>query len=146
MTETAHLLRSPNNGRRLLESIAELEQGGGTERLATRTNNPKPQPMSTAQINPEFVPALESLGQGAGDLFLAASLYHAHKVSFAAAAALAGLGFDEFHDRLKERFGYGMVIEDETVRDDLRLVDDARGLDLSSEGLDQVGADPAPAR
>jgi len=25
MTETAHLLRSPNNARRLLESIAELE-------------------------------------------------------------------------------------------------------------------------
>ena len=101
MTETAHLLRSPNNARRLLVSIAELDQGGGTERLATRTTDPEPQPMSTAQINPDFVPVLEPLGQGAGDFFLAASLYHAHKISFAAAAALAGLGFDEFHYRLK---------------------------------------------
>lgn len=30
--ETAYLLRSPKNVRRLLESIAELESGGGTER------------------------------------------------------------------------------------------------------------------
>ena len=32
LAETAYLLRSPNNARRLLESIAELEGGGGTER------------------------------------------------------------------------------------------------------------------
>ena len=32
LEETAYLLRSPANARRLLESIAELEQGGGTER------------------------------------------------------------------------------------------------------------------
>jgi antitoxin YefM len=30
--ETCYLLRSPENARRLLESIAELEAGGGTER------------------------------------------------------------------------------------------------------------------
>lgn len=30
--ETAYLLRSPENARNLLESIAELEAGGGTER------------------------------------------------------------------------------------------------------------------
>lgn len=30
--ETAYLLRSPKNARRLLESIVELESGGGTER------------------------------------------------------------------------------------------------------------------
>jgi len=139
MTGTAHLLRSPNNARRLLESIAELEQGGDTERLATRTTNPEPEPMSTAQINPDFVPVLEPLGQGAGDFFLAASLYHAHKVSFAAAAALAGLGFDEFHYRLKEHFGYGMVIDDETVREDLRLLDQ-----LKHE--QQLGADLVHSR
>ena len=97
--------------------------------------------MSTPQINPDFTSVLEPLGQGAGDFFLAASLYHAHKISFAAAAALAGLRFDEFRYRLKEHFGYGMVIDDETVREDLRLVDDMRGLDLSSEGRDQVDAD-----
>jgi hypothetical protein len=78
--------------------------------------------MSKPPINPDFVPVLEPLGQGAADFFLAASLYRAHKIGFAAAAALGGLGFDEFHDRLKEHFGYGMVIEDETVREDLRLV------------------------
>ncbi|WP_295436513.1 hypothetical protein [uncultured Thiodictyon sp.] len=78
--------------------------------------------MSTPQINPDFMPVLESLGQDAGNFFLSASLYHAHKISFAAAAALAGLGFDEFHYRLKEHFGYGMVIDDETVREDIRLV------------------------
>ncbi len=32
LEETAYLLRSPKNARRLLESIAELEGGGGRER------------------------------------------------------------------------------------------------------------------
>lgn len=32
LEETNYLLRSPRNARRLLESIAELEAGGGTER------------------------------------------------------------------------------------------------------------------
>lgn len=32
LEETAYLLRSPKSARRLLESIAELESGGGTER------------------------------------------------------------------------------------------------------------------
>ena len=32
LEETAYLLRSPENARRLLESVAELERGGGTER------------------------------------------------------------------------------------------------------------------
>ncbi|MGH8059004.1 MAG: type II toxin-antitoxin system prevent-host-death family antitoxin, partial [Candidatus Entotheonellia bacterium] len=32
LEETANLLRSPKNARRLLESIDELESGGGTER------------------------------------------------------------------------------------------------------------------
>jgi len=32
LEETAYLLRSPKNARRLLESMAELESGGGTER------------------------------------------------------------------------------------------------------------------
>lgn len=92
--------------------------------------------MSTAQINPDFVPVLESLGQGAGDFFLAAGLYHARKISFAAAAALAGLGFEEFHYRLKEHFGYGMVIDDETVRKDLRLLDQVK--DEQQLGADLV--------
>ena len=32
LEETAYLLRSPRNARRLLESVAELAAGGGTER------------------------------------------------------------------------------------------------------------------
>ena len=32
MQETTYLLRSPTNARKLLESIAELEQGEGTQR------------------------------------------------------------------------------------------------------------------
>ena len=32
LEETAYLLRSPKNARRLLESVAELESGGGKER------------------------------------------------------------------------------------------------------------------
>lgn len=32
LEETAYLLRSPENAQRLLESVAELENGGGTER------------------------------------------------------------------------------------------------------------------
>ena len=32
LEETTYLLRSPKNARRLLESIAELEAGGGTSR------------------------------------------------------------------------------------------------------------------
>ncbi len=32
LEETAYLLRSPKNARRLLEAVAELENGGGTER------------------------------------------------------------------------------------------------------------------
>ncbi len=32
LEETSYMLRSPKSARRLLESIAELEAGGGTER------------------------------------------------------------------------------------------------------------------
>lgn len=47
--------------------------------------------MPAPQPNPDLIPVLEPLGVGTGNFFLAASLYHAHKVSFAAAAELAGL-------------------------------------------------------
>ncbi|MGP9665955.1 type II toxin-antitoxin system Phd/YefM family antitoxin [Halomonas sp. AOP22-C1-8] len=32
LQETAYLLRSPHNARRLMDSMAELEQGGGQEK------------------------------------------------------------------------------------------------------------------
>ena len=49
-------------------------------------------------------------------IFLAASLYYAHKVSFEAAADLAELSFDEFHYRLKEHFKIGYIFDDETIK------------------------------
>lgn len=78
--------------------------------------------MSAPQINPAFGSVLEPLGAGAGDFFLAAGLYHAGKISFSAAAAFAGLGLEEFHYRLKEHFGHGFIMDDETVLEDLRFV------------------------
>jgi len=51
------------------------------------------------QLNPHFYEVLESYGSQSAEFFLAASLYHAHKVSFGTAASLAKLGFDEFHYR-----------------------------------------------
>ncbi|MFC5439927.1 type II toxin-antitoxin system Phd/YefM family antitoxin [Rhodanobacter ginsenosidimutans] len=36
MQETAYLLRSPRNARRLLESMAQLESGGGKPRKLAR--------------------------------------------------------------------------------------------------------------
>ncbi len=47
-------------------------------------------PMNAIQLKSEFADILQPLGVNAGDFFLAASLYHARKVSFAAAAELAG--------------------------------------------------------
>ena len=35
LEETAYLLRSPKNTRRLIEAISQLEKGGGTERELT---------------------------------------------------------------------------------------------------------------
>ena len=32
LEETAYLLRAPRNARRLIESVAQLEEGGGTKR------------------------------------------------------------------------------------------------------------------
>jgi hypothetical protein len=77
--------------------------------------------MATLKINPDFAAVLGSFGMGAGDFFLAAGLYLAGKISFGAAVALDGLGYEEFHYRLKEHFGHGFIINDETARQDLRL-------------------------
>jgi len=74
------------------------------------------------QLNPHFYEVLESYGSQSAEFFLAASLYHAHKVIFGTAASLAKLGFDEFHYRLKEHFNIGYIFADETVLDDLKMV------------------------
>lgn len=80
--------------------------------------------MKPLEVNAQFDEVLEPLGVGAGDFFLAASLYHAHKVSFEAAAKLAGLRFEAFHQRLREHFGKGFTLADEVVLDDIETVQD----------------------
>ncbi len=75
------------------------------------------------QLNPHFYEILEPYGSQSAEFFLAASLYHAHKVSFGAAASLAKLSFDEFYYRLKEHFDVAYIFADETVLDDIQTVD-----------------------
>lgn len=70
-----------------------------------------------------FNEILEPLGTQSAQFFLAASLYHAKKVSFHRAAELAGLSFEEFKDRLKEHFSTGYILADETVMGDLDTAD-----------------------
>lgn len=78
------------------------------------------------QLKQEFDEVLEPFGQEAANFFLAASLYHAHKISFTAAAALANLSFEGFLSRLQEHFDTGFLIADETVHEDIDSVN--RGL------------------
>jgi len=79
--------------------------------------------MGQILLNPDFDEVLEPYGSHAAEFFLAASLYHAHKISFGAAAQLAGLTFDEFHHRLKEHFSLSYFFDDEVVLEDIETVD-----------------------
>jgi predicted HTH domain antitoxin len=76
----------------------------------------------TLTVNNTFADVLEPLGQDAANFFLAASLYHAHKVSFETAAKLAGLGLESFQTRLQEHFGVGFVLADEVALQDIQTV------------------------
>jgi hypothetical protein len=75
------------------------------------------------QLQPEFIDVLQPLGNHAAEFFLAASLYHARKISFMAAAQMAGLDFDGFKSRLIEHFDKGYIIADECVLDDMDAVE-----------------------
>lgn len=75
------------------------------------------------QLQPEFDDILQPLGKHAVEFFLAASLYHARKISFASAAHMAGLDFDGFKARLAEHFNQGYIIADECVLEDMRTVE-----------------------
>lgn len=75
------------------------------------------------QLQPEFDDILQPLGSHAAEFFLAASLYHARKISFAGAAHMAGLDFDGFKTRLIEHFNQGYIIADECVLEDLHTVE-----------------------
>ena len=74
------------------------------------------------QVKIEFYEVLEPLGNQAANFFLAASLYHAHKISFTAAAALADLSFDAILSRLQEHFDSGFRLSDQTVLEDMESV------------------------
>ena len=75
------------------------------------------------QINIMFSEVLEPFGPKAADFFLAAALYHSKKVSYERAAAMAGLSFKDFGQRLKEHFGSSFFLADETVREDMKLAE-----------------------
>jgi hypothetical protein len=75
------------------------------------------------QLQPEFDDILQPLGNHAAEFFLAASLYHARKISFASAAHMAGLDFDAFKTRLTEHFNQGYIIADECVLEDIHTVE-----------------------
>ncbi|QEP43010.1 hypothetical protein D5085_07685 [Ectothiorhodospiraceae bacterium BW-2] len=72
-------------------------------------------------LNHQFEEILEPLGQHSVNFFMAAALYHAHKLSFTAAASLAGLEFEAFAVLLKERYGSGFWITDEVGHEDIQL-------------------------
>ncbi len=74
------------------------------------------------QLHSEFDDILQPLGNNAAEFFLAASLYHARKVSFAMAAHMAGLDFDSFKIRLIEHFNKGFIIADECVLEDIQAI------------------------
>jgi hypothetical protein len=75
------------------------------------------------QLQPEFDEILRPLGSHALEFFLAASLYHARKISFASAAHMACLSFDAFNTRLSEHFDQGYIIADECVLEDLHTIE-----------------------
>ncbi|WP_019866546.1 UPF0175 family protein [Methylovulum miyakonense] len=75
------------------------------------------------QFPPEFDDILQALGSHAAEFFLAASLYHARKISFASAAHMAGLDFDSFKTRLTEHFNQGFIMADEGVLEDMDTVE-----------------------
>ena len=74
------------------------------------------------QLKQEFDEILEPFGNETASFFLAASLYHARRVSFSTAAALADLSFDAFLHRLQEHFGTGFQLDDESVLEDMDAV------------------------
>lgn len=70
-------------------------------------------------LKPEFEELLEPLGNNAAEFFMAASLYHAQKVSFSATAALANRPFEEFAFPLKEHFSTRLVVTDKPIEEDM---------------------------
>jgi hypothetical protein len=75
------------------------------------------------ELQPEFSDILQPLGNHAAKFFLAASLYHARKISFMTAAQFAGLDFEGFKSGLNEHFDKGYIMADECILDDISTVE-----------------------
>lgn len=73
------------------------------------------------QVNDAFAKVVGTLEDDA-DFFLAASLYHAGEVSFAAAAELAGQDLLSFGAKLHAHFGRGFLLSEEDALADLETV------------------------
>jgi len=75
------------------------------------------------ELQAELDDVIQPLGHHAVEFFLAASLYHARKVSFASAAHIAGLSFEGFRYRLEEHFDKAFIVADESVLEDVETID-----------------------
>ncbi|SHN92068.1 hypothetical protein BHECKSOX_117 [Bathymodiolus heckerae thiotrophic gill symbiont] len=75
------------------------------------------------ELQAELDDVIQPLGHHAVEFFLAASLYHARKVSFASAAHIAGLSFEGFRYRLEEHFDKAYIVADESVLEDVETID-----------------------
>lgn len=80
------------------------------------------------QIDDDTYSQLDSMAVNSGEsptelarFLLAASMYHAQKKSFHAAAAMSGLGFNGFKKRLKDYFSTGYIVSPEVVEDDTKI-------------------------
>ncbi|BCG62531.1 MAG: antitoxin [Methyloprofundus sp.] len=80
------------------------------------------------QIDDQSFTQLDKMALNSGEsttefarFLLAASMYHAHAISFQAAAELSGLGFNTFKKQLRENFSTGFIIASETIGEDLHM-------------------------
>jgi len=79
----------------------------------------------TLSLDHRFEEVLKPLGDKAAAFFLAASLYHANELSYASAAEIAGLSFDEFSKKLSEHFGASFILSDEDVLKDINAIENS---------------------
>ena len=75
--------------------------------------------METFAIEPPFRDIIQKFGDNGAQFLLASALYHAREISFGAAAALAGITPEAFHERLRTHFGHGFILADDVVDDDI---------------------------
>ena len=77
----------------------------------------------TLSLDHRFEEVLKPLGDKAAAFFLAASLYHANELSYAAAAEMAGLSFDDFATKLEQHFGASFILADQVILEDIEAIE-----------------------